>query len=45
MGDKGINVTWKNNNTIEGRNIIIDFILSYSVIGNKHKMKKDIIFK
>ena len=45
IGDKGIKVTWKKSNTKEGRNIIIDFILSYSVIGNKHKMKKDIIFK
>jgi hypothetical protein len=45
MGDKGIKVTWKNNKTIEGRNIIIDFILSYSVIGKRQRIKKEIIFK
>ncbi len=45
IGDKGIKVKWKKSKTIIGRNIIIDFILSYSVIGKRHKIKNDIIFK
>ncbi len=45
MGDSGIKLTWKKRRTIDGKNIIIDFILSYSVIGNKHRRKKENIFK
>ena len=45
IGDKGIKVRWKKSKTIIGRKIIIDFILSYSVIGKRHKIKNDIIFK
>jgi hypothetical protein len=43
--DISIKVRLKYNNIIEGINIIIDFILSYCVIGKRHNIKNENIFK